>query len=257
MRCRGSRVQSALLALVVTVAPGSAAPFFAPISGRAHAEPAARGLPSAPVAAVVAGAAVDRVAVRYFTPETGGAEHPRFITERELAFLSRVEARSEGVEVAKGDYPVRFARAAVDRYVAEDMLASLQVRTGVEPPDLPRRAEEAREELELRVGGASKLSALLDEERFDEAELRVALMRRVRAAHYVDRAIAPILRPSEDELRAAFRTSLHPLRLFRLEDVREEMTRWLVQERLRLAANDFLQSARARVTLAFMPKPAR
>lgn len=215
-------------------------------------------LVSAPAsAAPPAGAApIDRVAVRYFTPETGGAEHPRFITERELAFFSRVESRAEGLEVARGDYPARFVRAAVDRLIAEDMLASLQVRTGVEPPGLPRSTEEAREELELRVGGAGKLSALLDDERVQEAELRVVLMRRVRAGYYVDRAIAPILRPSEDELRGAFRTSLHPLRMFRLEDVHEEMVRWLVQERLRLAANDFLQSARARVTVAYLGKPA-
>ncbi|MBK6461334.1 MAG: hypothetical protein IPF92_10025 [Myxococcales bacterium] len=44
--------------------------------------------------------------------------------------------------------------------------------------------------------------------------------------------------------------------MFRLEDVHEEMVRWLVQERLRLAANDFLQSARARVTVAYLGKPA-
>lgn len=197
---------------------------------------------------------VDRVAVRYFTPETGGAAKPRFITERELGFFARVESSSEGVEVAKGDYPARFVRAALDRIVAEDMLASLQVRRGIEPPELPKLAEEARAELELRVGGASKLAVLLEQEAFDDTELRNALMRRVRAAYYVDRAIAPILKPNEEELRAAFRTSLHPLRSFRFEDVREEMTRWLVQERLRLQGADFLQAARARVTVAFVPK---
>lgn len=200
-------------------------------------------------------AIIDRVAVRYFTPETGGAAQPKMITERELAFFSRVESRAEGLDIAKGDYPPRFVRAAMDRLIAEDMLASLQVRRGVEPPELPRLAEEARAELELRVGGASRLAALLEEESFDDAELRVALMRRVRAAYYVDRAIAPILKPSEEELRSAFRTSLHPLRTFRFEDVREEMTRWLVQERLRLVAADFLQGARARVTIAFVAKP--
>ena len=209
---------------------------------------------TAPGARAASPILVDRVAVRYFTPETGGAAKPRFITERELAFFSRVESRAEGVDVAKGDYPARFVRAAMDRVVAEDMLASLQVRRGVEPPDLLRLADEARAELELRVGGASRLAALMDEESFDDLELRSALMRRVRAAYYVDRAIAPILKPSEEELRGAFRTSLHPLRGFRFEDVREEMTRWLVQERLRLVSADFLQAARARVTIAFVPK---
>lgn len=229
------------------------------VSGFARAEgPSPPSVPSSSVASPTAPptrrTVVDRVAVRYFTPETGGAAKPRFITERELGFFARVESSSEGVEVAKGDYPARFVRAALDRIVAEDMLASLQVRRGIEPPELPKLAEEARAELELRVGGASKLAVLLEQESFDDVELRNALMRRVRAAYYVDRAIAPILKPNEEELRAAFRTSLHPLRSFRFEDVREEMTRWLVQERLRLQGADFLQAARARVTIAFVPK---
>jgi hypothetical protein len=205
-----------------------------------------------PATASAAPRTVDRVVVRYFAPETGGAARPRFVTERELAFFARVESRAEGVEAVKGDYPARFVRAALDRIVAEDMLAQLQVRRGVEPPELPRLADEARAELELRVGGPSRLAAIMDEESFDDGELRGSLMRRVRAAYYVDRAIQPILRPSEEELRSAFRTSLHPLRSFRFEDVRPEMARWLVQERLRLVALDFLQAARARVTLAFV-----
>lgn len=210
---------------------------------------------AAPAAAVPKPSTIDRVVVRYFTPETGGAAKPRFITERQLAFFSRIESRTEGVDVPRGDYPSRFVRAALDRLVAEDMLADLQVRRGIEPEGLPRLADDARAELELRVGGASRLAQIMEEEGFDDAELRVALMRRVRAAHYVDRAIQPILRPSEEELRSAFRTSLHPLRTFRFEDVREEMVRWLVQERLRLVAAEFLQAARARVTIAFVPKP--
>jgi len=209
----------------------------------------------APAPARAKPASVDRVVVRYFTPETGGAAKPRFVTERQLAFFSRVESRTEGVDVPKGDYPARFVRAALDRIIAEDMLADLQIRRGIEPEGLPRLADEARAELELRVGGASRLAQLMEEEGLDDAELRVALMRRVRAAHYVDRAIQPILRPNEEELRTAFRTSLHPLRTFRFEDVRDEMVRWLVQERLRLVSADFLQAARARVTIAFVPKP--
>lgn len=205
--------------------------------------------------ALAKGTPVDRVVVRYFTPETGGAAKPRFITERQLSFFARLESRAEGVDVPKGDYPSRFVRAALDRIVAEDMLADLQIRRGVEPEGLPHLADEARAELELRVGGASRLAAIMEEESFDDAELRAALMRRVRAAYYVDRAIQPILRPNEEELRGAFRTSLHPLRSFRFEDVREEMVRWLVQERLRLVSADFLQAARARVTIAFVPKP--
>jgi len=34
--------------------------------------------------------AADRVAVRFIAPETGGAAHPRFFTERELGFFTRI-----------------------------------------------------------------------------------------------------------------------------------------------------------------------
>src|SRR5262245_35682425 len=35
---------------------------------------------------------VDRVAVRWYAPETGGVNHPQFVFERELAFEARLEA---------------------------------------------------------------------------------------------------------------------------------------------------------------------
>ncbi len=33
---------------------------------------------------------VDRVAVRFFGPETGGPEHPRFVLQRPLAYQARL-----------------------------------------------------------------------------------------------------------------------------------------------------------------------
>ena len=69
-------------------------------AGVAHAQPA-----------VVA----DRVAVRWFSPETGGAARPRFLTERELGLFARIEALVEQIPVEADVYPERYARAAVDR----------------------------------------------------------------------------------------------------------------------------------------------
>ena len=99
----------------------------------------------------------DRVAVRYVTPETGGSAHPRFLTERELAFFARIEALLEQTPLEPNDYPERYVRSAVDRLVARSMLASLMIQRGIEPADLPRLALEARGELEARVGGAHVL----------------------------------------------------------------------------------------------------
>src|SRR5688500_16154176 len=57
---------------------------------------------------------VDRIAVRYVTPETGGNARPRFLAERELAFFARVEAAVEGAPIEGGEYPERYVRAATD-----------------------------------------------------------------------------------------------------------------------------------------------
>lgn len=191
----------------------------------------------------------DRVAVRYVTPETGGSARPRFLTERELAFFARVEALLEQTPLEPNDYPERYVRSATDRLVARSMLASLMVQRGIEPPDLPRLALEARGELEARVGGAHVLTDAMKKEGIEEEELLSFLRDEVRATFYVDKAIAPILAVTEESLREAFRSTLHPFRGHKFDDVRVKLRRWLVTERLRAAELEFLQGARARIKI--------
>lgn len=192
----------------------------------------------------------DRVAVRFVTPETGGMAKPRFITDRQLAFFTRVETMTEGVNLPEGDYPDRYTRVATDRMVARAMLASLLFQRGTEPNDLPRLALEARAELADRIGGAAALDALLKKEGLEEEELMTFLREKVRASWYVDKAITPIFAVTEDSLREAFRGALHPYRGMKFEDVRQRLRRWVVTERLRSAELEFLQSARSRVNVA-------
>lgn len=196
----------------------------------------------------------DRVAVRYVTPETGGAGHPRFFTERELAFFTQLEALFERTPLEAGEYPERYVRAALDRMIARAMLASLTIQRGVEPPDLPRRAREARAELEARVG-AGALDAAMRREGIEEEELLAFLRDQVRAAHWIDRSITPILSVSEDALREAFRAGLHPYRGARFDDVRIPLRQWLVTERLRAAELEFLQGGRSRIQVTATPRP--
>lgn len=197
-------------------------------------------------------ATADRVAVRFITPETGGAAHPRFYTERELAFWARIEALLEQTPLEPNDYPERYVRTAVDRLVARSMLSALMVQRGVEPPDLPKLTLDARSELEARVGVPALVDAM-KLEGIDEEELLAFLRDQVRAAYYVDRAITPILSVTEDALREAFRATLHPFRGGKFDDVRGKLRRWLVVERLRAAEVEFLQGARARIKIT----PAR
>ncbi len=199
---------------------------------------------------------VDRVAVRFITPETGGAARPRFLTEREIAFFARIEALIEQVPVEADLYPERYVRSATDRLVGRAMLASLLVQRGSEPPDLPRLALDARAELADRIGGAAVLDDALQREGLDDAELMAFLRDQVRALWYIDKAITPIISVTEDSLREAFRSTLHPYRTQKFEDARVRLRRWLVTERMRSAELEFLQSARARIKIATVLVPS-
>src|SRR6185312_3004014 len=147
----------------------------------------AAALIAAPVARAATSPTVDRVAVRYYAPETGGSARPRYVSERMLAFEARLEALGEQASPATA-YQDRFVRAALDRHVAEDMLSALQVQQGTEPPDLPALAEEERIGLLERIGGKGALAVAMAAEGIDASELDALLRRRVRAAYYVDRS---------------------------------------------------------------------
>lgn len=212
-----------------------------------------------PLPALAQGTVVpDRVAVRFISPETGGAAKPRFLTEREVALFARIEALVEQVPVEADVYPERYVRSATDRLVARAMLASLLVQRGSEPPDLPRLALDARAELADRIGGPAVLEDAMQREGIEEAELMAFLRDQVRALWYIDKAVSPVLSVTEDALREAYRSTLHPFRTMRFDDVRARLRRWLVTERMRAAELEFLQSARSRITIAtvLLPAPA-
>jgi hypothetical protein len=215
---------------------------FTPAVARAQATPAhARS------------AAIDRVAVRYFSPETGGSAHPRFVSERLLSFEARLDALAEQApDTAR--FEDRFVRAALDRHVAEDMLSALAVQSGTTLQDLSALADEERAALVERVGGAEGLRGAMVAEGIDDVEVDALLRRRARAAWYVDRALTPLLRPTEEQLREVFRTSANPFRNQPFDTVRPALARWFVEERLRAAETTFLQVARARVRIVVVPR---
>ena len=113
--------------------------------------------------------------------------------------------------------------------------------------DITAQADEERTGLVERVGGSEALRAAMVAEGIDDAEVDAMLRRRVRAAWYVDRALTPLLRPTEEQLREVFRTSAHPFKNQPFDTVRPALARWFVEERLRAAETTFLQVARARV----------
>ncbi len=194
----------------------------------------------------------DRVAVRFYSPETGGSSRPRFVSERTLAFETRLEAMGEE-GASSATYPDRFVRAALERHVAEEILAALMVEAGTEPPELPKLTADARQGLVERIGSAA-IEAAQAAEGIDDAELEGLLRRRVRAAYYLDRSGSPVLHASDEQLREVYRTSAHPFKSLAFEEAKGPLARWFLAERLRIAENAFLQSARARVKIVVVPK---
>ena len=106
-------------------------------------------LPFAP-AASARPVVLDRAVVRFVAPETGGVASPRFVFERQLAFEARLDALADPDRVARAraregvePYRDRHVRGALDRHIAETLLAALRI----DP-------EPKRSEIEARVVAA-------------------------------------------------------------------------------------------------------
>ena len=212
-----------------------------------------------PVAAAEAAASdvVDRTAVRFYAPETGGTAYPRFIFERTLAFEARLAAMADIAEGIGDGYDERDVREALERHVAEEILSGLADRLIADLPPERRPSSEDLQAVERDVarafveqlGGQARVDGAARAEHIDPAEVDAVVRRRTFAAWYIDRALTPILHPTEEQLRDVFRTSAHPFRGKSFKDAHDALERWFVGERARAAESAFLQSARARVRI--------
>jgi hypothetical protein len=205
------------------------------------------------------GKLVDGVALRFYAPETGGPGRPRFITHRVLAFEARLESLTE--DSSNTAWSDRHLRAATDRHIAEELLASLPLERQPDEAEIARVSTELRAGLLQRIGGErspAEFDLVLAETAASEGlapeEVNQILRRRARAALYLERAVAPLLFPTEEQLRDVYRASAHPYRGVKFEDARLQLSRWFVDERLRTAETAFLQAARSRVKT--IPSPA-
>ncbi|MFT3773920.1 MAG: hypothetical protein QM820_51785 [Minicystis sp.] len=201
-------------------------------------------------------ALIDRVVVRWHAPETGGPSKPQFIFERELAFEARIEALADP-DPEPGAYHDRHVRAALERHVAETLLASLPV---LPPPDrkvIEARATVAREILEQRVRGRARLMEAAAAEGIGQGELDALFERQARASLYLDKMIAPMLEPSELELRDLWRTGTTPFKDLPFDQVVKPLARWYVGQRLMQALDAYFQNARARVVMSVSRKTPR
>ena len=84
-------------------------------------------------------------------------------------------------------------------------------------------------------------------------ELDAIVRRDARASLYLDRMVAPMLEPSEAELREVHRAATNPFRGQRFDDVATALRRWYIGERLDAALSAFYQNARGRIHIVVLP----
>ncbi len=197
-------------------------------------------------------AVMDSTVVRFVAPETGGVRSPRFITARELAFEARIEALADP-DRARGSQPYleRHVRAALQRHVAETLLAGLRIDPTPTKDELDRQTRAARKILLQRVGGAAALrQAALAEGVGDRLVVRI-VRRQARASLYLDRMVAPMLVPSRSELRLVHRQTAFSALPF--EQVEAQLERYVVSRRLTAALGDYYRNVRARIDITLLP----
>jgi hypothetical protein len=202
-------------------------------------------------------AVVDRAAVRFYAPETGGADRPRFVYERTLAFEARIEAMAQAPQGIGEGYLERDVRNAMDHDVAEQILAILGQKLIDDSPASKRPSvgeiEGVEESLSKavieRLGGKDRVGAAASAEQLSEAEVGAILYRGALAAWYLDRAVTPLLHPTDEQLREVYRTSAHPYRGQPFDRAHDALERWFVVERVRVAEDAYLQGARSHVRI--------
>ncbi len=196
---------------------------------------------------------VDAIAVRFYAPETGDAERPRFITERTLAFEARIEAMNDRYDGAL-PYLERHVRSALERHIAEEMLAHLPLDGGPASDVRARMVRQFVNTATARAGGRAAVLAAATAEGLAVQEVDALFARQAAAAIYVDTALTPILHATDEQLRQVFRTAAHPYRGTTFEDARDRLDKWFVIERLRSAEAAYFQTARARVKIVLVPR---
>jgi hypothetical protein len=237
----------------VTAASAQVTTGSAPVttgSTTASAPGAEDAAPTAPVGVH----AMDRVVVRFVAPETGGVLSPRFILERELSFEARLEALADDAFVPSVDLPYldEHVRAAMERHIAETILETLEVTPQPTQQDIQRRVNGAQAALAQRVGSIESLEAAARAEGLAQSEVFRILQRQARASLYLDRMVAPMLRPSEAELRALHQSGRTPFTRQRFDEISVPLRRWYVSRRLSAALLEYYEGARSRLSVAVM-----
>lgn len=202
---------------------------------------------------------VDKSVVRFSAPEIGGARSPRFIFERELAFEARLEALTDSEFTKRSNVPYleRHLQLALERTIAETLLAALRVESTPTEKDIVRQANNAKRILLDRIGGQAVLEQAARAEGMSEGDVLSVFRRRARAAIYLDQMVSPMLSPSNAELRQVYATEPHPYRSLAVDKALPLLRRWVVGRKLREAFAQYYQNARQRIQVVILTRGAR
>ena len=197
---------------------------------------------------------VDHAVIRFVAPDLGGAPTPEFIFERELSFEARLQAMADPDQPkdAVRPYLDRHVRGAIERHIAESLLANLRVDPPPSDEELERQSESARHILSDRVGGDAALAAAARAEGISDREVTILLRRQARAGLYLDRMVAPMLAPTRTELRQVYAVERHPFTQSAFEEVEPMLRRWWIGHRLADAVVQYFSNARQRVVLTLL-----
>ena len=214
----------------------------------AVARPAAGDVPERPV---------ERTVIRFLAPETGGNEHPRFVFERLLAFEARLAVMGASAGGIGDGYQEREVKSALEHDVAQQMLASLGDKlladTPVEqrprPTDLEATLRTVTAAVVARLGGRARIDAAAQAEHVEPYEVDGLLKRAAFAAWYLDRVVAPLLHPTDEQLHEVQHTAETPFRGAPFEQVRDRLAQWFVADRIQVAESAYLQSTRSHVRI--------
>lgn len=204
--------------------------------------------------ALARGVLADRAVVVFTAPELGGNAYPRFIWQRELAFLARIEALGDNgfQPTATEPYLDRHIRSALERTVAETMLESFDIDPKPTADELKRRAVGARLVVVERVGSPAALTEAAALEGIADIELWRIFQRQARASLYLDRMVTPMLEPSTAELRSLHQGTATPFSKRPFEEIQTGLRRWYIGQRLAGVLGAFYETARGRIHLQIL-----
>ncbi len=196
----------------------------------------------------------DRAVLRYFAPDLGGSPTPQFIFERELAFEARLQALADPDQSRDSALPYlgRHVRSAVERHIAESLMANLRVDPPPTEAELNRQTDDARKMLCDRIGSSASLDAAAKAEGISDREVTILLRRQARASIYLDRMVAPMLAPTRTELRQVYAVERHPFTQSSFEEVEPLLRNWWIGHRLSDAVEQYFANARQRVVVTLL-----